>query len=140
MTDTPADPRDVVIEPPPATVYAKAGLAAVVVMRASGVVEKLSAEGASTQEIVEAIRRESPEVVDTVPHGWTLHQWVVVILMVVGVAFQAYEAAHPQAPPSPEEIARIVEDALSKQRPAPPTSSEEEPEPRAGSGAQAEPQ
>ena len=105
---------------PPSLVHGRAIGALTVVTNVRGVVERLVSEGASSQEIVEAIRQEAPEIADVVeatdvPQGWTLHQWVVVILMLINVAFQAYDHAHPDAPaPSIQEITKMVENELSR--------------------------
>jgi len=117
---------------PPSVVHGRVISTLTVVMNVRGVVEKLASEGASPQAIGEAIRQESPEIADmvqatNVPHGWTLHQWVVVILMLISVALQAYDQAHPETPPpSIQEIAKIVEDELSRMLPAAPVSGEGE--------------
>ena len=135
MTDTPIDPQDVVIKPPPATVYGKVSFSMTVVMNVSGVVKKLAAEGASDQTILEAIRQESPEMANvveanatTAPQGWSFYQWVILIVMLYGAAVHTFDVARPQSsPPSVEEIEQIVEDVLSKQWPALPSPGEEKP-------------
>jgi hypothetical protein len=114
--------KDVTIKPPPATVYAKASLPVVMVTRVSGIVEKLTAEGASEQTILEEIRSESPEIAQVMetnaarrPQGWTLHQWVTVLLAAYMAAFMTYDRLRPNDPgPSPTEIAEMIDDALSR--------------------------
>jgi hypothetical protein len=78
MTDTPLDPQDVVVRPPAASASA-VSLPTAIVVSVTGVVEKLTAEGASDQDIIEAIRKESPDIADVVeasrpPQGWTFYQ------------------------------------------------------------------
>jgi hypothetical protein len=109
-------------------------------MNVRGKVAKLAAEGASDKAITEAIRQESPEMADVVeanatraPQGWSFYQWVVLIVMLYGVAVQTLAVARPPeaSPPSVEEraqeiaqIAQILEDMLSKQPPALPPSGD----------------
>jgi hypothetical protein len=88
-----------------------------VVVSVAGMVEKLASEGASDQEILKAIRKKSPDIADVVEahatsaaRGWTFYQWVMVILMLISVALQARPV---ESPPSAEEIAQIVEQAVS---------------------------
>ena len=118
MTGTPKGDEAAIVRPP-SVIHGRSIGRLTVVTSVRGVVDRLVAEGASEQTLLEAIRHESPEIADVVesterPQGWTAYQWVMVILAVYMAVLATYGAVRSgDSQPSAAEIAEIVKETFA---------------------------